>query len=894
MKCTQCNSENSDTQQFCGGCGAQLTKPEEFAPPITKTLETPREELTSGSLFAGRYQIIDELGKGGMGKVFRVLDKKLNEEVALKLIKPEISSDKNTVERFRNELKLSRKIIQKNIARMFDLNEEKGTHYITMEYVRGEDLKRLIRKIGQLSAGQALPIAKQICEGLGEAHRLGVVHRDLKPQNVMVDEEGNARIMDFGIARSIESKGITDAGVMIGTPEYMSPEQVEGKEVDLRSDIYSLGVILYEMVTGKVPFEGDTPFTIGVKHKSEKPKDPREINTHIPEDLSVVILKCLEKDKEKRYQSAAEVRSELENIEKGIPTTERVVPKRKPLTSKEITVTFGLKKLLVPVLVFIGIIITAVFVLKILPQKEAVPIPSNMPSIAVLPFVDLSPQKDQMYFCDGMTDEIISKLSRLKGWKVIPRTSMMRYKETDMGIEEIGQELDVATILEGSIGKERDDIRVNAKLIRVEDSLHLWSDTYEKKLLSIFAIQSDVAEKIAAALKVELSPEDKEHLAKKPTENLNAYDYYLRGREFYSRYLKQDNEKAIELFRKALELDPNYVLAYAGLGDAYAQRFWIFGYPESWLDSAVEMSKRAISIDPDSAEAYKSLALAYEYKGWYQKSLEANYKAVELYPNYDSAVANIGWVNWFVGEYEEAMKWFKKGLALNPTHSLHYFGVGFLFFALDDFAKAEQWLNEALDLQPDLISAHWGFTYIYLVEGRYQKAIQKGQKILSIDPDSVDGLTAIADAEFFSGNLLQAKQYYEKAAGKNPMRGNLLTSIGYILWKTGQEEEAQKMFDQTLKSSQNQIEQGNEYWALPFDIACIYAIRGSKTEAYKWLQKAIDAGWRFFRLGLGTPLLETLHEDIQFKQMMEELKAKVYDMRKRIEVKNQHRFPQSF
>lgn len=886
MKCLKCNLENSDTQQFCGGCGTQLPKPEELAPSITKTIETPREELTTGSLFAGRYQIIDELGKGGMGKVYRVLDKRLNEEVALKLIKPEISSDKNSVERFHNELKLSRKIVHKNIARMFDLNEEKGTFYITMEYVRGEDLKKLFRKIGQLSAGQAVPIARQICEGLEEAHRLGVIHRDLKPQNVMVDEEGNARIMDFGIARSLKSKGITDAGVMIGTPEYMSPEQVEGKEVDGRSDIYSMGVILYEMVTGKVPFEGDTPFTIGVKHKSEVPKDPKEINTQIPEDLSSVILKCLEKDKEKRYQSAAEVSSELESIEKGIPTTERVVPRRKPLTSKEITVTFGLKKLLVPVSVLVGIIIMTVLVFKILPQKEAVPLSSDMPSIAVLPFVDLSPQKDQMYFCDGMTDEIISKLSRLKGWKVIPRTSMMRYKETDMGIEEIGRELNVATILEGSIGKERDDIRVIAKLIRVEDSRHLWSDTYEEKLISIFAIQSDVAEKIAAALKVELSPEDIEHLAKKPTENLTAYDYYLKGREFYSRHLKQDNEKAIELFRKALELDPNYVLAYAGLGDAYAQRSWIFGYPESWLDSAIEMSKRATSIDPDSAEAYKSLALAYEYKGWYQKSLEANYKAVELYPNYDSAVANIGWVNWFIGEYEEASIWFKKGLALNPTHAFHHFGPGMLYLALDDYAKAEQWLNQTLDIQPDLILAHWGFSRIYLAEGRYQKAIQSGQKILSIEPDSINGLLAIANAELYSGNLLQSKQYYEKLVEIYPKSGDFLTGLGYILLKTGLEEEAQKLFDLALKLSQNQIEQGSEFWGLPFSIACIHAIRGGKTEAYKWLQKAIDAGGRFFRMGLGTPLLENLHKDIQFIQMMEDLKSKVYDIRKRIEAKN--------
>ncbi len=886
MKCPKCHSDNTDTARFCSSCATPLTSAEEAQPSITKTIETPREELTTGSTFAGRYQIIEELGKGGMGKVYKVIDTRINEKIALKLIKPEISSDKKTLERFGNELKLARKITHKNVGKMFDINEEQGTHYITMEYVSGQDLKGLIRQSGQLGIGTTVSIAKQICEGLSEAHKAGVVHRDLKPNNIMIDREGSVRIMDFGIARSLKEKGITGAGVIIGTPEYMSPEQVEGKEVDQRSDIYSLGIVLYEMVTGRVPFEGDTPFIIGVKHKSEVPRDPKELNAQIPEDLSCVILRCLEKNKEQRYQSAGEVRSELENIEKGIPSTVRVIPERKPLTSREITVTFGLKKLLVPALVFVGIIAVGVIIWQLLPQKNTVPLPSDMPSIAVLPFVDLSPQKDQVYFCDGMTDEIIAKLSRLTGWKVIPRTSMMRYKDTVKDIKEIGQELDVATILEGSIRKERDDIRVNAKLIKVEDSIHLWSDTYEKKLISIFSIQSDVAEKIAIALKVELSPEDKEHIAKKPTENLTAYDYYLKGRELYDHYLKQDNENAIEIFRKALELDPDYVLAYAGLGDAYAQRAWRFDYPESWLDSAIEMSKRAISIDPSSAEAYKALALAYEYKGWYQKALEANYKAVELFPNYDSAIANIGWVNWFIGECEEALMWFNKGLALNPTDAFHHYGPGALYLVLDDYAKAEQWFNEALDLQPDMILAHEGFSLMYLAEGRYQKAIQSGQKILSVDPDSLTGLIRIGEAELYSGNLLQAKQYYEKALEISPKRGDLLTSIGYILWKTGQEGEAQKMFSQSLKLSQNQIEQGNEFWALPYDIACINAIQGNRTEAYKWLQKAIDAGWRYFRLGLRNPILEDLHEDNQFKQMMEEVKAKVYDMRKQIEVKN--------
>ena len=304
IKCSRCQHENPDGTIYCGKCASQLLSPKDI--DVTETIETPKDELTRGTIFAGRYEIIEELGRGGMGKVYRVEDTKLQQEVALKLIKPEIASDKKTIERFRNELKTARMIAHKNVCRMFDMGESKDSHFITMEYIRGEDLKSLIQKMGLLSAGQAISIAKHVCDGLIEAHKLGVVHRDLKPQNIMIDKQGDARIMDFGIARSLEGRGITGAGIMIGTPDYMSPEQVEGKETDQRSDIYSMGVILYEMVTGRVPFEGDTALSIAVKHKTETPKAPIELNPQIPDGLNSVILRCLEKDKQNRYQSAGE------------------------------------------------------------------------------------------------------------------------------------------------------------------------------------------------------------------------------------------------------------------------------------------------------------------------------------------------------------------------------------------------------------------------------------------------------------------------------------------------------------------------------------------------------------------------------------------------------------
>ena len=371
-KCPKCQAENPDTKSFCGDCGTQL----DVDVSQTRTLETPTDQLTRGSTFADRYEIIEELGRGGMGRVYRVEDTKAREEIALKVIKPEISADKKTIERFRNELNITRKIRHKNVCGMYDLGEADNTYYITMEYVSGEDLKTLIRRVKHLAVGSCISIAKQICEGLTEAHKLGIVHRDLKPSNIMIDKNGDVRIMDFGIARSMKTKGITGTGMMIGTPEYMSPEQVEAKDIDQRSDIYSLGIILYEMLTGRIPFEGDTAFAVGLKHKGEEPEDPRIFNSNIPEDLSFLILKCLEKDKENRFIGAEELGSELTRIEGLIPTSDRVTPKRKTKTSKEITVQFSLKKLYIPLIALIAVaavVFLSLFLLKKTASKTPIP-----------------------------------------------------------------------------------------------------------------------------------------------------------------------------------------------------------------------------------------------------------------------------------------------------------------------------------------------------------------------------------------------------------------------------------------------------------------------------------------------------------------------------------------
>jgi TonB family protein len=510
IKCPKCQTDNPDTQKFCGECATPLQPSKEI--PVTETIVTPKEELTRGTTLAGRYEIIEELGKGGMGKVYRVEDKKIKGEIALKLIKPEIASDKKIIERFNNELKMARMISHRNVCRMFDLGEEKGAHYITMEYVRGEDLKSMIRMSGQLGVGTTINIAKQVCEGLAEAHRLGVVHRDLKPQNIMIDKEGNVRIMDFGIARSLKAKGITGAGVIIGTPEYMSPEQVEGKEAGQRSDIYSLGVILYEMVTGRVPFEGDTPLSVAIKQKTETPEDPRKLNSQIPEDLSRVLLRCMEKDKEKRYQSSGEVLSELEKIKKGIPTTEKVIQKRKPITSKEITVTFGLKKLFVPTLVVIVLLIVAVLFWQPWSQKETVPITSDRPLLAIMYFKNNTGDEKLDNLRNAFSDLLITDLIKSKYLKVLSGDKLLNilrqlnlqeaksYSSEDL--KQVAVSGGATHILQGNYIKIAETYRIDIWLYETSTMELIDTETEQGKEENFYWMVNELTKKIKANFKL--------------------------------------------------------------------------------------------------------------------------------------------------------------------------------------------------------------------------------------------------------------------------------------------------------------------------------------------------------------------------------------------------------
>jgi serine/threonine protein kinase/Tfp pilus assembly protein PilF len=802
-KCPKCQFENPDDTFYCGKCATPLPSSKNIPVSQTETLQTPRKELTTGSTFAGRYQIIEELGKGGMGRVYKVFDTDIKEKVALKLLKPEIASDRETIERFSNELKYARKIRHKNVCGMYDLGKAEGTNFITMEYVSGEDLRSFIRRARRLDIGTAISITRQVCDGLSEAHRLGVVHRDLKPGNIMIDQEGNAKIMDFGIARSLKGKGITGAGVMIGTPEYMSPEQVEGKEADERSDLYALGVILYEMVTGRVPFEGDTPLSIAVKHKSEIPRDPRELNAQLPEDLSRLILRCLEKDKEKRFPSAAAVAAELENIERGVITAERTAPTGKAPTSGGKTRPFRLKRLLVPLLLAVALVMIGLALWHVLPKKRAAG-PMGKPSVAVLPFEDLSPQKDQEYFCDGMTEELINRLSNIRGLKVPARTSVFAFKGKAGDIHEIGKRLNVRTVLEGSIRKIDNQLRVTAQLINVSDGFYLWSDTYNRELKDVFNIWDEIALTIADKLKLTLLSDEKARLVKRPTENLDAYNLYLLGRSlFYKAVVEDEFYRAMSYSDQALAKDPKFALAYVLKAGCY-ELLCLNGYlaPKDSYPKAKEALAKALDLDDGLGEAHSSLGYLKMVADWDPAGAEKEFKlALMLSPSSADVLILDSMYLAEMRRFDEAIAGFKRAVELDPTGPQTYLYLGFAYYWADRLDEALIQLKKALELDSSNLNAQIMIAMIYALRGMSREALAQADKLLSSLP--------------------------------TPDDAGILSNFGWIYAVSGRQEKARTFLNRMLDLRAKR-------YVDAFIIAGVYAGLGEKDKAFEWLAKAYD------------------------------------------------------
>jgi serine/threonine protein kinase/Flp pilus assembly protein TadD len=715
------------------------------------------------------YKIISKLGEGGMGVVYKAHDTKLKRTVALKFLSPQALGTDNEKARFINEAQAAAALNHPNICTVHEIDETEGQLFIVMEYIEGQNLKGLIES-GPLELKKARNIGMQIAEGLHEAHRRRIVHRDIKPANIMITEEGRVKIMDFGLAKSPGRTQLTREGTTVGTVAYMSPEQARGEKVDYRTDIWSLGVVLYEMISGQPPFKGDYEQAVVYLIMNEQPRSIRDHRSGVPFELEQVVTKALVRDPDDRYEQASDILSDLESIKKTIESK-----------------------------------------IEIEETSETKP----APSIAVLPFVNMSPDPENEYFGDGLAEELINALTQLKGLHVAARTSAFTFRGREKDIREIGKKLDVSTVLEGSVRKARNRLRITAQLINIADGYHLWSERYDREMDDIFAIQDEITTAIVEQMKEELIGEQKETIAKRYTENLEAYDLHLKGIYFWNKLTPDGFERSNECFEKAIEKDPHYALAYARLADScWYSSFWGNLPPHQTYPKAREAAKKAIEIDDTLGEAHASLAAIHTFYDWDWEAAEREFKrAIELAP--ESSYTRL-YYSFYLNlrrQHDEAVIQARKAQELDPLSGIFNTHLAHRLWQARRYDEAIEEFQKWLVIEPNDWFAHHHLGELYLAKSMIKEAIAEVDKSLEL-------------------------------SGGVPL--NVASAI-MTHFRFGDKEVAERLFDGLKKRASHEYIQ-------PVCFVNIYLARGETDQAFEWVKKACEERDSFLPWQRVTPL----------------------------------------
>ena len=680
MKCPNCQTENPEDSKYCKECASPLTLPEEFG--ATVTLKPSEAGLLKGTVIAGKYRIDKMIGRGGMGIVYQAQDTKLKRPVALKFLSSELMHSQEARERFVREAQAAAALDHPNICTVYEVEEHEGRVYIAMAYVDGKSLKeKIVQK--PLKIDLVLEIGLQVVKGLEEAHRNGVIHRDIKPANVMFSAKGRVKIMDFGLAKLGSAEDLTKTSAVMGTVAYMSPEQALGKTVDHRTDIWSFGCLLYEMLAGHNPFQGGHEQAVFQAILHDDPSPITALRDDIPTQLERIVSKCLQKNPLDRYISAEILVQDLLKVD-----------------------------------------------LQDLAPSLPMPRQDRGPSIAVLPFVDMSPEKDQDYFCEGIAEELIHALSRIQGLHVVSRTSVFIFKGTKHDVREIGQTLNVKTVLEGSVRKSGSRLRIHAQLINVEDGYQIWSGRFDREAIDIFAIQDEISLAIVDSLKITLRVGEKTALKKRSTDDPEAYNLYLKGLYFAARPDAESLNKAINFFRSALDKDPTFAKAYAGLASAFGALAVMNLAPpaEMWPKTKAALQK-ALSLDENLAEAHGQAAAMALWSEWDWDTAENSFERVlALNPNDAYSHGHYAWFLLSRKRFDEAILEINKAIALDPLLPLFYVWSVGLCAASGRYGDALVEYDKAMEIDPKLGLAHFHAGLAHAMKREYEAAIATLEK----------------------------------------------------------------------------------------------------------------------------------------------------------------------
>jgi eukaryotic-like serine/threonine-protein kinase len=800
----------------------------------------------------GRYEIISSLGAGGMGEVYLANDTKLDRKVALKILPQQFAEDADRMRRFVREAKSASALNHPNIITIHEIGEADGTHFIATEFIDGTTLSEYA-KANYLNYKAVLEIAIQVASALEEAHTAGIVHRDIKPDNLMIRANGLVKILDFGIAKlstptstdgeaATAIKGGTSAGMIIGTANYMSPEQAAGKVVDARSDIFSFGVLLYEMIAGRLPFAGETPIEmIGAILKDE----PLPLDANVPEEIQKIIGKCLRKDRAGRYQTSKDVLIDLKDAQKNLEAQNKsersVSPEQEEkqtqilpaATTDEIHQTTTNEavadKPKLNRLLAVGLAVLLLSALGLFAYRYFTP-NRQIESIAVMPFVNESGKADVEYLSDGMTETLIKSLSQLPNLSVKSRSTVFYYKGKETSPKKIGEELNVQAVLLGRVAQRGDDLKLSLELVNTNTQDVIWSESYDRKQSDLVALQSEISRDVSSKLKTKLSGADEAKVVKTSTANPEAYQAYLKGRYYWNRRTAENLKKAIEQFKAATDRDPNYALAYAGLADCYVLLTTYAGSPASeTLPQAKVFAERAITIDDQLAEPHVSL----------------------------------GRVNENLWQWTESTAEYKRGIELNPNYATAYHWYSMLLRKLGRLDEAALMIKRANELDPLSSVISLNFADTYLLKNDYQASIENALKIVELDPSFPIAYELLGFAYLKQGRKAEAITNFEKAVELSNRAGLALMALGYSYGVTGKQLEAAAILKE-LEEKYARKEQNAMY------VSGVYAGLGEKDKAFEWLEKGFQTKEDLPSIKWRIPF-DSLRDDARFKDLLKRM-----------------------
>jgi serine/threonine-protein kinase len=799
--------------------------------------------LARGTEFGPRYRIECLLGRGGMGAVYKAYDKELNRVVALKLVRPELTSDASSMQRFKQELLLASKISHKNILRIHDLGDVEGVKFISMAYVEGEDLHHVLAKEGRLPLARTLNITRQLCAALDAAHTEGVVHRDLKPQNVLIDGADTAYVSDFGLAKSLEDSAamMTRTGEVLGTPRYMSPEQVEGKPADHRADIYSLGLILYEMATGDVPFKGDSAFQVMYQRVTQRPKSPKEVNPDLPDYLERIILRCLERDTDLRYQQARDVLSDLER--EVAPAPARSVQISLPVLTRT-----GWKLTAVAVLALLVIALAIPSVREVISgRRPATPPRMNIPPltqgrfIAVLPFRVLGDQESLGYIAEGLNESLSAKLFQLKDVHVASSTAVEKAAKAD-SLDKVARELGANLLVHGTLQgtKVQGELQKIAVIVNLDDvsgGRRLWSGEVSGVTQDLLTLEDQMSSKLVAALELKPSASELGRGAAHPTENTEAYDLYLKGRNTMRRqHGPQDVQTAIDFYDSALKKDPSFALAYTGLADA-SLNMYSHNKDSFWAQKALASAQQAQKLNDELPEVHFSLGTVYSATGKAGEAILELDRALQLAPNSDEAYRRLGGAYLASGQKDKAIQAFQKAVEINPYYWQNYNGLGEAYYQIGDNEKALKTWSRITELEPDNATGYMNIGAAYFRQGKYNECIPFIEKALKLQP-TADLYSNLGTAYFFLKRYQEAVALYEKAVEMNPNdQGNMGNLADAYRW-SGHADKAQTTYDKAIGLAYKELQVNPRQADVMNSLAVYYAKKGDSAQAMQFIRRA--------------------------------------------------------